>query len=60
MVLMLVPPHKLASWLLGVIDSALVAVGIGGGSAAEEVVYALAVVAIAVGVGWLVRWAVSE
>ena len=58
MVLMLVPSHKLASWLLSVIGSALDAVGIGGGSGAEEVVYVLAVVAIAVGVGWLVRWTV--
>lgn len=51
----LIPSHSIATWILKHIDRVLEAVGLGNGSVAEEVVYTIVVITIAIAVGWLLR-----
>lgn len=56
MMFMLIPSHRVAAWILGWIDATLEAMGLEKGSAIEEIVYTCIVIAIALIVGWVVRW----
>lgn len=55
---MVVPSHRFASWLMHVIKFVFNAMGIESGSGAEEIVYVIAIVALAAGAGWLVRYVI--
>lgn len=54
----MIPSHKLALWLLGVIDSLLDAIGLDKSKAAEEIIYFTVVLLFALAVGWLLREAI--
>ena len=51
----LIPSHSIATWILKHIDLGLEAAGLENGSVAEEVVYTIVVITIAIAVGWLLR-----
>mgnify|MGYP003306869635 CR=1 FL=1 len=55
---MVVPSHRFASWLMHVIEFVFNAMGIESGSGAEEIVYVIAIVALAAGAGWPVRYVI--
>lgn len=51
----MIPSHKLATWLLGTIDWTLDRVGLEQSQAAEEILYFIVVLFMAIGVGWGLR-----
>lgn len=53
-----IPSHQFALWIKSGIEFIFNVVGIENGSVAEDILYVLLVVALAVGMGWLVRWVV--
>lgn len=50
-----IPPSEIAHGIIGIIDDALRACGLPHSEALEEVLYAIIVVGIACGIGWMVR-----
>ena len=50
-----IPTHKVAQWLLDLVDSILSWLGLTKSSMAEEVVYTIIIVGIALLAGWLTR-----
>ncbi|MCC8114278.1 MAG: mechanosensitive ion channel family protein [Bacteroidales bacterium] len=54
----LIPPHKLAHWLLDAIGRMLKALGLDHSAVPEEVIYMITIIAIAIGCGYCVQKAV--
>ena len=47
--------HMVADWLLGTIDDLLNSVGLGGHARVEQMIYVCVIVAIAAGLGWVMK-----
>ncbi|MCM1504975.1 MAG: mechanosensitive ion channel family protein [Muribaculum sp.] len=55
MVQLLIPRHALASWLLKVIDNFLTTIGLTRSGTAEQIVYTIVVIGVALLLGWIIR-----
>ncbi len=55
---LLIPSHSVAQWLLDRIDQLLEFMGVSKNSLTEEMLYTLIIVLLAIGVGWIIRQAV--
>ena len=51
----LIPSHTIGTWLLGIVDSVLDKIGLEHNRNAEEIIYALVVLALSLAIGWLVK-----
>lgn len=51
-----IPPHAVAKWLLMNIDNVLDHMGLEHDRTIEEIIYVAVIVAVALGLGWLLRW----
>lgn len=48
-----IPPHKVAHWIISIIDGVLKKSGLPHNDTAEEIIYMTIVIALALGIGWI-------